>query len=301
MNNQETYRQQVALLLRIMPHVSGIKEFAIHGGTAINLFYKNMPRYSVDIDITYIPIEEREISLRTINNRLAELKLTIEKHIPGVRVIHKTDVWKLLCSLHTATVKIEVNGTKRGTIGDIQDLTLCKSAQINFHTMVKAHVVSTTQLYGGKLAAALSRQHPRDLFDFCYMDCTFDEVRDGLLLALLGSDKPIVESLEPHDIDQKTAIDQQFEGMAEVPFTYADYEQTRNRLHGFVNGGLTETDRNFLLSFEKGSPDWSLCTAGDLGRFPAVQWKLQNIRKLKKLNPKKYEEGIEKLGKVLGK
>ena len=55
----DIYKKQVALLIRIMPSVYRIKDFAVHGGTAINLFHKNMPRYSVDIDLTYIPVKER--------------------------------------------------------------------------------------------------------------------------------------------------------------------------------------------------------------------------------------------------
>lgn len=113
----ELYKKQVALLIRIMPLVYKIKDFAVHGGTAINLFHKNMPRYSVDIDVTYIPIQEREESLKTINAHLIELKKMIEKTIPGVRITHKPNVWKLLCVMDGATVKIEVNATKRGLVG----------------------------------------------------------------------------------------------------------------------------------------------------------------------------------------
>ena len=60
----DIYKKQVALLIRIMPSVYRIKDFAVHGGTAINLFHKNMPRYSVDIDLTYIPVQERAESTR---------------------------------------------------------------------------------------------------------------------------------------------------------------------------------------------------------------------------------------------
>ena len=112
MNN--IYHRQVALLIKIMPSVFRIKDFAVHGGTAINLFHKNMPRYSVDIDLTYIPIQDRKTSLDTINEHLVELKIMIERSIPGIHIVHKPDVWKLQCSHEGATVKIEVNGTKRG-------------------------------------------------------------------------------------------------------------------------------------------------------------------------------------------
>ena len=51
--NTQIYAQKVELLLRLMPIVMEEGVFAVHGGTAINLFLKNLPRYSVDIDLTY--------------------------------------------------------------------------------------------------------------------------------------------------------------------------------------------------------------------------------------------------------
>ena len=74
----------------------------------------------------------------------------------------------------------------------------------------------------------------------------------------------------------------QFEGMSDTPFTYSDYEEARHNLIQQVNDSLTETDREFLLSFENGEPDWEKCCAGDLSRYPSVKWKLQNIAKLKR-------------------
>ena len=292
----DLYRHQVALLIKIMPSVYRIKDFAVHGGTAINLFHKNMPRYSVDIDLTYIPIQDRKTSLDTINRYLVELKKMIERTIPNIRVIHKPDVWKLQCSCEGATVKIEVNGTKRGIIGDTQDMMLCKKAQDEFQMACKARTVSFSQLYGGKLTAALSRQHPRDLFDCEHMEIErFEQVKDGFLLCLLGSDKPIIESLQPHAIDQTNALEKQFEGMSDIPFSYADYERTRSWLVGYINDSLTDMDKQLLLSFEQGSPDWSLCSAGDLSVYPSVKWKLQNIEKLKSINKKKFEQSVAKL------
>lgn len=104
---RDKYKKQVALLIRIMPSVYRIKEFAVHGGTAINLFHKNLPRYSVDIDLTYIPIQDRTTSLCTINERLLEVKRNVERTIPGIVVVPKPNIWKLLCTLGDATVKIE--------------------------------------------------------------------------------------------------------------------------------------------------------------------------------------------------
>ncbi len=211
-------------------------------------------------------------------------------------------MWKLLCTLGEAMVKIEVNGTKRGIIGDTMDLTLCDKARREFSMGCKARTVSFSQLYGGKITAALSRQHPRDLFDCKYMDIeTFDDVKDGSLLCLLGSDKPIVESLQPNAIDQSEALENQFEGMTDIPFSYDDYVAAKESLHQIVSQSLDDKDKAFLLSFESGVPDWGLCSAGDLSRYPSVQWKLLNIEKLKKCNKKKFEEGINKLANFLKK
>lgn len=297
---KDRYRKQVALLIRIMPSVYKIKEFAVHGGTAINLFHRNLLRYSVDIDVTYIPIEDRQQSLASINQKLLEVKKNIEKTIPGVVVKHKPDVWKLLCTLGDATVKIEVNATKRGIIGDVVELPLCEKARNEFSMGCKARTVSFSQLYGGKITAALSRQHPRDLFDCKYMELqSFDDVKNGFMLCLLGSDKPIIESLQPNDIDQTEALENQFQGMTETPFGYEDYLESRTALLSLVNGGLTITDKEFLLSFEQGDPDWQKCCAGDLSQYPSVQWKLLNISKLKESNPVKFEQGVNKLRRYL--
>lgn len=298
---KDRYKKQVALLIRIMPSVYRIKEFAVHGGTAINLFHKNMPRYSVDVDLTYIPIESRDVSLNTINTKLLEVKQSIEKNIPDVKVMHKPDVWKLLCTYGEATVKIEVNGTKRGIIGETVDMPLCEKAMNEFSMGCKARTVSFSQLYGGKITAALSRQHPRDLFDCKYMNLdSFNEVKDGFMLCLLGSDKPIIESLQPNPVNQTDALENQFQGMSNIPFGYEDYTSARTELLTFTNGSLTDIDKEFLLSFESGTPNWSKCTSGDLSKYPSVQWKLLNIENLKKSNAKKFEQRISKLKEFFG-
>jgi len=64
---KETYHNQVQLLLRILPYFMREPKFALKGGTAINLFYQDMPRLSVYIDLTYLPIETREESFANIN------------------------------------------------------------------------------------------------------------------------------------------------------------------------------------------------------------------------------------------
>lgn len=90
------------------------KCFALHGGTAINLFVRDMPRLSVDIDLTYLPIEDRATSLMHIAEALEKIKGNIEWVIPGVRINHRQDAAKLQITANKVDVKLEVNLVNRG-------------------------------------------------------------------------------------------------------------------------------------------------------------------------------------------
>ena len=58
------YRSRVDLLLRLLPTIAEESTLALKGGTAINLFVRDMPRLSIDIDLTYLPLEDRDVSLK---------------------------------------------------------------------------------------------------------------------------------------------------------------------------------------------------------------------------------------------
>lgn len=180
-------------------------------------------------------------------------------------------------------------------------LPLCRKAQKEFGLYCEADIVPKTLLYGGKIAAALSRQHPRDLFDIKYMDIPILDAKEGLLFCLLGSDRPIYESLDPFLIDQQEALHNQFEGMTDIPFTYVEYEETRQNLIKSVHGLLNENDKRFLISFEMAEPDWEHFEYKNFEKYPSVQWKLLNLNKLKMSNPQKLKNQANKLKEVLHK
>lgn len=290
------FAHKVELLLKLMPYVMNEGVFAVHGGTAINLFVKNMPRYSVDIDLTYMPLANREDSKKDINTHLESIITHAKPQLPGLHVVPNYDTCKLLCEYRGYQVKIEVNQTKRGIIGgEVQTLPLCDKAQEEFGMYCEAVIVPQTLLYGGKIAAALSRQHPRDLFDVKHMNIPLKDVREGLIFCLLGSDRPIYESFAPMLIDQHAAMENQFEGMTDIPFSYEEFEQTRNQLIADVRNLLTDADKNFLLSFEAGEPQWDGYEFEYFRNYPSVQWKLLNLAKLKKQNPSKLQSKVDKL------
>jgi len=297
MNN--LYKEQVRLLLRMLPVIYREEDFAVHGGTAINLFIKNLPRYSVDVDLTYIPLGSREESLAEIDKKLATISQQLQRAVPEVYIRPVPN--KLLCTLGRSTVKIEVNGIKRGIIGPTIDLPLCDKAQAEFGMYCKARIVPLEQLYGGKIAAALSRQHPRDLFDYNYMETDkIDGLKRGFMFALLGSDKPFIESLSPNSINQQEALENQFRGMTDIPFTYENYENAREQLIAFINSILTNEDKAFLVGFEAGNPHWGNSAYSDFKDYPSVQWKLLNVNKLKTQNPAKHRQEVERLRSYFG-
>lgn len=293
------YKEQVRLLLRTLPVIYQEDNFAVHGGTALNLFINNLPRYSVDIDLTYIPSAPRKESLTDIDSRLSVLAKQVQRAVQGIMIRSVPN--KLLCTFGRSTVKIEVNGIKRGIIGPLIELPLCNKAQEEFGMFCKARIVPIAQLYGDKISAALSRQHPRDLFDFKYMNPEkITGLKRGFIFALMGSDKPFIESLSPNLINQDNALENQFRGMTDIPFTIEDYENARRQVIAFVNEMLTEKDRLFLVSFEEGNPQWENSAYGDLKEMPSVQWKLLNINKLKLQNPTKHKREVSKLKSFWG-
>ncbi|MEE9362239.1 MAG: nucleotidyl transferase AbiEii/AbiGii toxin family protein [Cellulophaga sp.] len=157
----------------------------------------------------------------------------------------------------------------------------------------------TWELYGGKICAALDRQHPRDLFDIKYLlhnEGFTRDVKKGFILCLLSSNRPLNEMLQPNFINQRETMVNQFEGMSSEAFTYEDFEEIRTQLIGVIHQNLTDKDKEFLLSFNKTTPDWSIY---DFERFPAVQWKLQNLIKLKTGNLEKFNGLSVSLEKLL--
>ena len=90
-----------------------------------------------------------------------------------------------------------------------------------------------------------------------------------------------------------------FQEWPTIPFSYDDFERTREQLVKEIHSKLTEEDRLFLMSFKEGLPDWKLLNVKNAKELPAVRWKLQNIKKIKLENPQKHEEMLRALDGIL--
>ena len=300
---KDTYKKQVALLIDILLEIAKEENLALHGGTAINLFHLNMPRLSVDIDLTFFPFSDnRNADLNKIRQSLEFVKNRLKTTFPHIRFEDEKraeEELKLLCTKDNAIVKVEVNQINRGLIAEPCTKILCSRAENEFDRFCEIKTVSVGQLWGGKLNAALERQHPRDIFDVKNMlqEIGFtEEIKQGFLFFLLCGKRPIDEVINPNFTNQRVIFNSQFSGMTDEEFTYEEFEKIREELILLIQKSLTQNDKEFLLSFLSGNPYWK---DFDYSKYPAIKWKQLNINKLKQDNPTKFRESIKKLGDLL--
>lgn len=165
-------------------------------------------------------------------------------------------------------------------------------------TEVSAPVLATPELYGSKLVAAMDRQHPRDLFDVRGLyerGGLTAEVVECFVCYLAGHNRPVHEVLFSRDQDIAPAFENEFVGLTRMPITLAELQRVRRKLKEELAGALTPSHRDFLLGTVAGEPDWRLMKCPHLSELPAIRWKLQNLAKLKKLNPGKFAQQAKEL------
>lgn len=300
------YIKQVELLLQILPYIAKENCLALKGGTAINMFVRDLPRLSVDIDLTYLPFDDRDEALNNISNALLRIKEHLYATMPELTFSQQTQTetneTKLICQRHNTQVKIEVNTVMRGHIFPAKLLPVRDIVQSQFGKFAAIQVLSTAELYGGKICAALDRQHPRDLFDMHYLfkqEGFSEEIKIAFIAFLLSHNRPINELLNPNFLDLEETFETQFAGMSEHKFIYNDYRETRERLVQIIFKNFTEEDKRFLISFKKGNPDWQVSPIDKIKDLPAVKWKLLNIQKLLESDSNKHKKQLEALESLL--
>ncbi|MBI5208782.1 MAG: nucleotidyl transferase AbiEii/AbiGii toxin family protein [Elusimicrobia bacterium] len=295
--------EQSALVLRILPHIAAEDCFALKGGTAINFFVRNMPRLSVDIDLTYLPIEPRHETLTKIGQSLGRIKAAVCRAIPGTVVNesrYEGHVSKLFVRGLGGEVKVEPNLVIRGSVQPPVERDLCPAARERFQAAVRVRTLADADLYGGKLCAAFDRQHPRDLFDVKVLlenEGITEDIRKAFLVYLISHDRPMSEVIAPNAKDIKGEFSADFQGMTAEPVEYDSLITAREALIKQLRDALTLSEKKFLVSVKEGKPEWTLLGLDGIERMPAVQWKLRNIGKM---DPARHREQLENLRKKLG-
>jgi predicted nucleotidyltransferase component of viral defense system len=235
---REHYMRQVELLFRTLPFIARQPVFALKGGTAINLFYRDMPRLSVDIDLTYLPIEDRDKTLGGIDNALDHIREDLLRNLRGVAVQRiaggGNNDTRILVKQGGTEIKIETSPVARGTVHptNLRSVTDNVAATFGFAEM---QVVSFEDLFGGKLHAAVDRQHPRDLFDIKLLyenEGLTDALFRTFLIYVASSGRPPHELLKPNLANLEESFTKEFEGMALRPVSVNELKDARLRLTG---------------------------------------------------------------------
>jgi hypothetical protein len=282
----EQYRRQAALLVRTIPLVAAENCFALKGGTAINLFVRDMPRLSVDIDLTYLPVQDRATSLAAIDAAMQRLEKRIHAGLRGakvtsVRLKPENVVSKIFVAVDGVQIKIEVTPVLRGCVYDPKTLSVSRSVEAQFG-FAEIQVVSFADLYAGKLVAALDRQHPRDLFDVRDLlanEGIGEDLRKAFIVYILSHNRPMAEVLAPARLDIAQEFARGFEGMTETTVTLDELLRAREQAIAELVGTMPKEHRRFLVSVKTGNPEWGLLGLPHVENLPAVQWRLQNLAK----------------------
>ena len=250
-----------------------------------------MPRLSVDIDLTYLPLVSWEDTLRGIDSALKTISKSIVQALPQVTVrAHHMEnprrISKLTVLWGEAKIKVEPNEVFRGTVFPVVERELAPRAKELFSNLPLCPCALLGRSLWGKICAALDRQHPRDFFDVKVLfdhDGITDEIRKAFVVYLASGNRPMHELLHPNLKDPKETqviFDDDFKGMALVPVELRDLMAAREQLLSYLKTHLQPEEKSFLLSMKEGNPQWDLLGIPGLEKLPGLQWKLTNIRNM---------------------
>ncbi len=302
MDRSSIYYKQVQLLMQVLPFVAKQACFALKGGTAINLFVREFPRLSVDIDLVYLPMKARDEALDEICEALDVISADLKTAFKDAEIIEayksKRDSLRLIVARNGVQIKVELSPVLRGTVYEPRLMEVCEAVEEEFG-YVEVPVVALADLYAGKICAALDRQHPRDLFDVKWLlenEGLTDDIRKAFLVYLSSHNRPMAELLKPQYKELSAIYAGEFANMAETDVTLEELVAVRERLVELIHQGLTESEKGFLLTFKSREPDWALLGLEGVSKLPAIKWKQINLAKMPE---NKHKLALEKLKGIL--
>ncbi|NLY34170.1 MAG: nucleotidyl transferase AbiEii/AbiGii toxin family protein [Alcaligenaceae bacterium] len=302
MSQNNIYYKQVQLLLRVLPFINEQPCFALKGGTAINLFFRDFPRLSVDIDLVYLPDDNRKTALEKIKIALDNIEKDLISAIKDLKIIKsyqgKEDALRLIINQQGVSIKVELSPVLRGTVFEPTLKETLPSVEDEFG-FAEVKVVALEDLYAGKLCAAFDRQHPRDFFDLMLLlehEGITEGIRQAFLVYLISHARPMNELLTPNWKPIEHVFKSEFEGMTVRKCTVKELEQAAKTALNTLLHSFTEKEKQFLYSMYENSPKWDYLNFPHIQYLPAVKWKLLNI---KKMSIPKRKQALENLKQAL--
>jgi hypothetical protein len=294
------------LLVRIVPRVFATGRLALKGGTAINLYFDDAPRFSVDLDLVFTTLGLlREEALAAINAEMRRIVDALSADGLSATAAVAADLGEigLVVSDGNAQVKVETNVVFRGTLLPPVVRPLSPGAVELLRAEAPATVVDRAEVFAGKFMAALDRQHPRDLFDVwrLYERGTVEpDMLSAFVVYLCGHNRPAHEVLDSPERLLAEDYERALVGMirGEVP-TLEALLASRARLRRDIVEGLAQSDRAFLAGFFNGEPDWSLLKYPHANELPALVWKRRNLEVFRSKRPGEFTRQNARLAELL--
>jgi hypothetical protein len=294
------------LLVRIVPRVFATGRLALKGGTAINLYFDDAPRLSVDLDLVFTTLGLlREEALAAINAEMRRIVDALSADGLSATAAVAADLGEigLVVSDGNAQVKVETNVVFRGTLLPPVVRPLSPGAVELLRAEAPATVVDRAEVFAGKFMAALDRQHPRDLFDVwrLYERGTVEpDMLSAFVVYLCGHNRPAHEVLDSPERLLAEDYERALVGMirGEVP-TLESLLASRARLRRDIVEGLAQSDRAFLAGFFNGEPDWSLLKYPHANELPALVWKRRNLEVFRSKRPGEFTRQNARLAELL--
>ena len=294
------------LLVRIVPRVFATGRLALKGGTAINLYFDDAPRLSVDLDLVFTTLGLlREEALAAINAEMRRIVDALSADGLSATAAVAADLGEigLVVSDGNAQVKVETNVVFRGTLLPPVVRPLSPGAVELLRAEAPATVVDRAEVFAGKFMAALDRQHPRDLFDVwrLYERGTVEpDLLSAFVVYLCGHNRPAHEVLDSPERLLAEDYERALVGLirGEVP-TLEALLASRARLRRDIVEGLAQSDRAFLAGFFNGEPDWSLLKYPHANELPALVWKRRNLEVFRSKRPDEFTRQNARLAELL--
>jgi len=299
----KTFKDQVDLLITVMGYMDWDKCFALKGGTALNLFFADMPRLSVDIDLVYLPLNSRKEAMTEINGELQRYQEKLSKLGLQAQIKNTSEdnsAGKLVVSRGKASIKIEPNSIMRGAFNPVESKLSSKKVNEYFQQEVEAICLNYNELMAGKLVAMLDRQHPRDIFDMMHFlknGNSLKSIADIFIAYFIQTNRPFSELLKPNLKNIEQVFKSNFEGMTEEKVDIGELITCRSEIVEQLPSVLGEKYKDLLISIMEGKPRWEKLPYDNIEDYPGVQWKLLNI---KKMSTDKIKEEIRLIEAVFG-
>jgi hypothetical protein len=266
-----------------------------------------MPRLSVDLDLVFTDHTiARSEALSRITAAITESEKRLRTHgfdvyVPKGGGDAET---KLMARRGSIEVKVEINTVIRGTVYPVGRANLTQTARDTLLAEIEVPILALEDVYGGKLVAALDRQHPRDLFDvmelFTHEGIT-PTTRRAFVVYLASHNRPVHEVLFPELRDITTEYERNFVGMTSRPVELEALLDARQRMIQELQSGLDANEHRFLLSLVQAKPDWAALGIPHVSQLPAVRWKLENLMRLRDSRRDQFDLQYSALAARLGR